>query len=542
MDYFDILLAKKLEDDRDPKVEGLSVSANGRYHEDGVVYDPVIVNVPETPLSKLTVTENGTYTAPSGTAYNEVEVDVPLPENAYLLKDIPNTPTAIASFEDGANLPMPKLEVGIEPIQDLHGYANPWAGGSGANKWDEQWESGTYNINTGSKTTDVSRIRSKNPIKVSANTTYYFVKLSGKLVYLYYYDSNNDFISYVDPFQTSGTGGTFSTPSNAEYLCFSILQTSYSSGIAVNYPSSVTSYTPYENECPISGWDEVNVSVSGKNLFDVSSLVQGGISADGTTFNNPAFPQYRRTPYMYLPAGSYIITRKVATDWWKCYLYDMGKNPIGTTYYFNKGNTLSERITLDRNCYIRFAFDYTPTSEDETQLELGSTATAYEPYNGTTYTIDLDGTRYGGKVDLVSGVMTVEKAYVDMGDLSYIYDSANLRFQTTITGIKRYLNNVPFNAICEIYKTVSANDFDTNRPDSAIRGNQGNDVIFVRDTRFTTSSSLINEISGKKLVYELATPLTIQLSPTVVKSLEGVNNVWADCGDILDLSYLAKEV
>ena len=100
MDYFDILLAKKLEDDRDPKVEGLSVNANGRYHEDGVVYDPVIVNVPETPLSKLTVTENGTYTAPSGTAYNEVEVDVPLPENAYLLKDIPNTPTAIATFSD----------------------------------------------------------------------------------------------------------------------------------------------------------------------------------------------------------------------------------------------------------------------------------------------------------------------------------------------------------------------------------------------------------------------------------------------------------
>lgn len=45
MNYYDILLAKKLEDDRDPKVEGLSVTQNGTYSEEGKVYKPVIVNV-----------------------------------------------------------------------------------------------------------------------------------------------------------------------------------------------------------------------------------------------------------------------------------------------------------------------------------------------------------------------------------------------------------------------------------------------------------------------------------------------------------------
>ena len=33
MDFFDILLAKKLEDDRDPTIEGLSVTENGIYSE-----------------------------------------------------------------------------------------------------------------------------------------------------------------------------------------------------------------------------------------------------------------------------------------------------------------------------------------------------------------------------------------------------------------------------------------------------------------------------------------------------------------------------
>ena len=41
---------------------------------------------------------------------------------------------AIATFPDGSDLPMPKLEVAIEPQQDLHGYDAPWVGGAGKNK------------------------------------------------------------------------------------------------------------------------------------------------------------------------------------------------------------------------------------------------------------------------------------------------------------------------------------------------------------------------------------------------------------------------
>ena len=107
MDYFDILLAKKLEDDRDPKVEGLSVTENGRYHEDGVVYDPVIVALP---LDKKTITANGTYKASDDDleGYNEVEVEVPMPANAYLLKSATSYPITPSL------LPLPKAEVTFE--------------------------------------------------------------------------------------------------------------------------------------------------------------------------------------------------------------------------------------------------------------------------------------------------------------------------------------------------------------------------------------------------------------------------------------------
>ena len=52
----------------------------------------------------------------------------------------------IASFPDGADgLPVKDLTVGIEPVQDLHGYDSPWPGGSGKNKLDKADSSASAN-------------------------------------------------------------------------------------------------------------------------------------------------------------------------------------------------------------------------------------------------------------------------------------------------------------------------------------------------------------------------------------------------------------
>jgi hypothetical protein len=40
------------------------------------------------------------------------------------------------------------------------------------------------------------------------------------------------------------------------------------------------------------------------------------------------------------------------------------------------------------------------------------------------------------------------------------------------------------------------------------------------------------------VVYELATPITVQLAPTPVKSIEGENNISANCGDINNVEYV----
>lgn len=62
-------------------VEPLTVTENITYTAPvGKAYNPVIGNVPTPTLESITITENGTTTAPSGKAYNEVIVNVPVTE------------------------------------------------------------------------------------------------------------------------------------------------------------------------------------------------------------------------------------------------------------------------------------------------------------------------------------------------------------------------------------------------------------------------------------------------------------------------------
>lgn len=58
-------------------VEPLSVTSNGTYSAPaGTAYSPVTVNVPTLSASAITLTENGVYSAPTGYAYSPVTVSV----------------------------------------------------------------------------------------------------------------------------------------------------------------------------------------------------------------------------------------------------------------------------------------------------------------------------------------------------------------------------------------------------------------------------------------------------------------------------------
>lgn len=239
-------LKKAGESGGDITIEQLTVTENGEYSEQGVAYSPVIVEVPTSP--------------------------------SYVAMDVPNLPQPIASFNDGQNEPLRKLKISIEPTQSGSGDPSPsnirpisgWDGAnvnvSGANLWDEEWEEGILDTSTGANLPTSNRLRSKNYIACKPNTAYYFYSggSNGKLR-VCYYDANKTYLnSYINgvPFNAS-----YTTPNNCYYLRFCQVEadvTTYGNNLSINYPSTATTYAPYNgNTYPISWSDEAETVYGG---------------------------------------------------------------------------------------------------------------------------------------------------------------------------------------------------------------------------------------------------------------------------------------
>ena len=121
MDYFDILLAKKLSGGGggDITVEGLNVEENGTYTApSGKAYSPVVVNLP---LDEKTITANGEYLASADDlkGFSKVTVNVA----GFTKKAMPTG--AISSFNDGTANPLTKLKIAINPVQAGSGDPSP---------------------------------------------------------------------------------------------------------------------------------------------------------------------------------------------------------------------------------------------------------------------------------------------------------------------------------------------------------------------------------------------------------------------------------
>lgn len=149
------------------------------------------------------------------------------------------------------------------------------------------------------------------------------------------------------------------------------------------------------------------------------------------------------------------------------------------------------------------------------------------------------GTVYGGTLDLVSGLLTVTMASVDLGTLAWTSATTGTAdvYRMRSTGINASVRRPAgstdaADVICSSFKTVTASETYRLTQGVAVDGN-GN--IQVYDEEYNTASDAAafkTAMAGVQLVYELAAPQTCQLAPREVDSLLGVNNLWCDTGEL----------
>ena len=454
------------------------------------------------------------------------------------------------------------LKVNVEPVQDLHGFDSPWSAGGGANvaKF-----SNTTNVNRDSWTytseTDRKIVCAKN---ASGGKFYarFEVNLKSGTEYKISVSSKNralQIYGYTD--ELWGTNVfSLSMPTSSNYVTVTpesdVFVVGLYSGIEVGETMEVndfminlssataTSWAPYSNVCPISGHTQAVVTRTGKNLFDPNQLATGRsgyytvnndksitvLKQDGITWN-------AITP-IPLKAGTYTLSWVTQNS--GQLRMRTSEDDYSTEHYINANlSHYTFTLTKDGGIKLKLGIIVTYPYTEYLQIELGSTATSYESYSGEQVTIDLDGTRYGGVADVTNGTLTVDRAMVDLGTLSWVSNSQGFMVSANIAdNIKYplYSNILVENALCSALKTdTSLNIYNG----SYGIGVHSNGYVRVRYANMSTNPATFKtDVTGWTFVYPLAEPITYTLTPAQLSLLKSENNVWADTGDV-SISYRA---
>lgn len=281
-----------------------------------------------------------------------------------------------------------------------------------------------------------------------------------------------------------------------------------------------------DNVRPISGRTEESVKSEGKNLIP---YVESGawLFGDGTPDSGG---KYLRTPKIKCkPNTSFVASQSTSNIDIK-----------GFVFWNDVGEYLGYRIntaictTPENTGYIAVNFSsvdlITISDIKNPQLEIGSLATDYVPYvSPSSVTLQFGTTVYGGEVDFETGVVTVDKGFVDLGDISWTRDNTYFLGVSSSLGAKGSINgNTPANMICSCYSNTFWNNTAEN---GKISMKPNGTRLAAYDSRYTDAAEFTTAVTGQTICYELATPTTIQLTPAQLTMLKGYNYVTAD-GDI----------
>ena len=461
----------------------------------------------------------------------------------------------IVSFEADFAQPITELIASMEPIQELNGYTHPWVGGAGKNLCPP------FVPTSGTGLTVTANSDGSLSVSGTATASGYITEFATLAQTIpsgtaFVISIKNAVSVRIRAFFDNGVADIYAGNTSSASITQSDdvakvrLYLFLTAGTAYNFTiylqlekgSAATAWEPYENICPISGWDGVSVTRAGKNLLP-PVFSNGYYDINNGEFvsssNWKALEKIKCTPSTtYTLSGS---------------SYGVGGTNGNFVYwdennrYLTNGGTGSTITTPERACWMAFYIGSRYFTETM-QLELGTTATDYEPYTGETITqefVDAQGntlTVYGGESEIVGGVLTVNYVQLtdDLASRSW-YDwlSANNErvFYAYVNGTQLAQANPSTMMICNKYKSmpsVPANAGAVLNGNGTIcyRSAPNYDRIYVRDDNYNTVEEFKASLSDLQVVYELATPITYTLTPQQVVSLIGTNNIWADTGPI----------
>ena len=291
-------------------------------------------------------------------------------------------------------------------------------------------------------------------------------------------------------------------------------------------------FAPYENIRPIVSYDTISITRSGKNIC--SGVVMGAayITKNGTF--NTSQPNYTSTNKFVVAEGvNYIDSTDNNTSLnRKTFHYWNDKGEWLGVWKGTEGYTLNNRPVGAVMAAITYYNPDTTQIAKWAQVELGETATDYEPYKADSYSISLGDTYYGGTLDWNTGELVVDKKGINANELNWYYAETNKFFYTN--------TKVSDSIICSHYTYDGAKtDAEATAKDCVITVFKNYEGMRIKDLRYTSVEAFnaylqeqYNAGTPITVVYELAEPEVIQLEPQIIKALSGTNTLTTNADNI----------
>lgn len=310
-----------------------------------------------------------------------------------------------------------------------------------------------------------------------------------------------------------------------------------------------TAWEPYENIRPIKGRDSVTVERCGENLLKfpyatssanrnglvITSQQDGSITVNGTATADTWYAINRNiekrlpmnTPMALsgCPAGgstkSYYIGLYLGGKWFS----DSGNG--NTDVKFTTREVVSRvEVSIIKGTVCNNLTFYP-------KIEVGTTITPYSKYQGSTNTLTLPETVYGGEVDAVTGEgeSQYNKASIQIEKLNYNQTiSAMLGFASS-----NILNNIQlppsnqaiFDGVCDCLPINSASKINAGAIGFGISAS--GDIYLRAEGLYSKEAYAAKFPDGVNVCYKVATPTSFSAAGNAsVKALSGVNTVLTD--------------
>lgn len=462
----------------------------------------------------------------------------------------------ILSFNTDMAADLKECKIYFSPKQNLHGYSKPWIGGMGKNILNPDsftiTKGNTINYTNGNLNGLTSSSRAYSSyIDCLPNTTYTISGASfgtGANIGTAFYNENKEYISGVPI--GNGTSHTFTTPDGAKFFRTSWMNIgdATTNDIQLELGSTATDFEPYENICPIEGWDGISIGRNDGQDFYVYNVRNSNSGSIVTKIDENSFRLSTSRKITYPASRQDSSTLNLSIG--KRYFIDFDIN-IDTLVdehvcvfgFRNTSNAfqVDARVIIEQSGHYGFDFVY----DNNTRLNylslcetsgkvvnFDATISNLHIYEAASIVIDFPQTIYGGYIDLVNGEVVEEYNMIDLSTIKWLtnFYPPSRFFAWLLPGYKGVSRNIEtFDGYCD---TLSVQSMDAASGNSYItmRVSGGNGWIVKTDGTQET-------VPSGNLCMGLKTPNTYSLTPQNITTLRGANTIYSNSNNVTEITY-----